>query len=113
MIKGIGVDLVMIVRVKEKGFKLAPQMLTERELSKWHTMGSSKYHWLAKAWAVKEATVKALGTGFGEEYKPKDIEYISPHVHIKGEKMDNIHLSVSDEGEYAIAYVVIEHPNTQ
>lgn len=110
MIKGIGVDLVRTERIKQKGFKMAPRILSRKELFEWQDMSNrdNKHQWLAKAWAVKEATVKALGTGFNEEYEPSDIEYRSPHVYIKGKKHDGVHLSVSDDGEYTIAYVVIE-----
>ena len=81
-------------------------------------MKHQKAQYLAKCWAVKEAFVKALGTGFTKDYSWSTIEYFSPigrygvaHPQVRlNKRLENkiVHLSVSDEKENVIAYVTIE-----
>lgn len=72
-------------------------------------------------WAVKEATVKALGkSGVGSKqmYIVKDKETNIPRLILTGEALEQLHLrnirdykshvSISHDTEYAIAFVVLE-----
>jgi holo-[acyl-carrier protein] synthase len=115
MILGIGVDLVDISRF-EKAINQTPKLRdrlfteNEREL----TTQS-----LAARFAAKEALVKAVGKAKGLSFqgvsvvKNKDGK---PSFELTGETkqtvidqgIDNLHLSLSHDGNMAIAYVVAE-----
>lgn len=125
---GIGVDICSVSRMREKlsrhGDKFAKKILTNSEYTL-YCNSSNKAQYLAKCWAVKEAFVKALGTGFSGNFMWGDINYASPtktytnirrpYVRLSERalyssemKNKNIHLSVSDEVENVIAFVTIE-----
>lgn len=124
MIFGIGVDIVEICRMQENieqyRERFAQKILCENEMTEYnHT--SYPAHFLAKHFAAKEAFVKALGTGFSNGINLKDI-----HVNhesdgrpvfrfsdklfkkITTNGISSCHLSLSDEKEYACAFVVLE-----
>ena len=69
MIYGIGTDIVHINRMQENiekyGDKFAKRILTAFELSEYGTK-NNKAAFLAKRFAAKEATAKAMGTGFSQ-----------------------------------------------
>lgn len=110
MIKGTGVDIVKVSRVKES---LAAKVLT----------GSEEYknaEHFAGVFAAKEAILKAIGCGISE-ISFKDIEIIYDHLgapkvlfsnsgnqRLKDMKSENVFLSISHEREYAVAFAVIE-----
>lgn len=133
-IYGIGVDICNSRRVYEKlstqGEKFAEKILTSGEYTLYSKLESKeqKAQFVAKCWAVKEAFVKALGTGFTGNFMWGDISYFSPSsnytmvsrpmvVLSDRAMMDGmmrnrvVHLSVSDEVENAIAFVTIEEVN--
>ena len=123
-IDGIGVDICNVTRMFDKlesnGDKFAKKILTPGEYVKYSAikLKHQKAQYLAKCWAVKEAFVKALGTGFTKDYSWSTIEYFSPigtygtaHPQVRlNKRLENkiVHLSVSDEKENVIAYVTIE-----
>lgn len=119
MIKGIGCDIVKIDRIAEK-------VKNEKFLDKVFTAEEKKYitsHTVQSAagiWASKEAVSKALGSGF-LKLRYKDIEILhteqgQPYVMLnktaesKMQKLSakNIQLSISHEGNLALAFVVLE-----
>lgn len=125
---GIGVDICNVSRMSEKlfrhGDKFAKKLLTNSEYEL-YCISSNKAQYLAKCWATKESFVKALGTGFTDEFMWGDISYFSPKSsYLKTNrpvvrlserasqsslmKHKIVHLSVSDEIDNVIAYVVIE-----
>ncbi len=126
-IHGIGVDIVEVRRMKDAidrhGDKFAKRILSKAEQDT-YLASSNKAQYLAKCWAVKEAFVKAIGTGFKGNFLWKNITYFSPagglglgHPQVRysdeikhDSLMDNkiVHLSVSDEQSLVIAYVTIE-----
>ena len=126
-IHGIGVDIVEVKRMEDAiikhGDKFAMRILSTSEYNTYLT-SSNKAQYLAKCWAVKEAFVKAIGTGFKGNFLWKNITYFSPagglglgHPQVRyndaiknDTMMDNktVHLSVSDERTIVIAYVTIE-----
>ena len=126
-IHGIGVDLVEVNRFKniliKHGDKFAQKILTSGEFSEYQK-STNKAQYMAKCWAVKEAFVKALGTGFTGKFTWGNIGYFSPtkrygvahpQVRLNGTLMNDnllegmkIHLSVSDESKYVTAYVILE-----
>lgn len=122
MIVGIGTDLVEIARVKKACEKQAflSRIYTEEERRQAEGTGGFRISRLAGDFAVKEAVAKALGTGF-RKFMPVDIEVLrdalgKPYVVLyrEAEKLsremgiERIHVSITNEKEYALAYVVAE-----
>lgn len=117
-IAGIGTDLVEIKRIaaamQRPGFCRRIFTAAEQELC----AGNARK--AAGNFAVKEAVVKAFGTGFGRIW-PNQIEVLremsgKPFVILYGaareqaEKMGMtvLQVSISNEREYALAFVVLE-----
>ncbi len=113
MIKGIGVDLVEIDRIKGSSLKsLMNRVLTvdEKKIYDQFKNDQRKFEFLAGRFASKEAYSKALGTGIGK-ISFQDIEVLNdnlgkPYVNIQNDT--TIHLSITHTMHYAIAYVIIE-----
>jgi|AntAceMinimDraft_1070359.scaffolds.fasta_scaffold60750_2 holo-[acyl-carrier protein] synthase len=123
MIVGIGTDIVEIARIESSvrrwGEKFAMKILSVSELSQYRQRGNAAY--LAKRFAAKEAVSKALGTGMrcgvgftqievvGQPgYPPKIVLSGAAAGHAQRLGVRASHLSLSDEREYAIAYVLLE-----
>ncbi|UIP92793.1 holo-[acyl-carrier-protein] synthase [Wolbachia endosymbiont of Anopheles demeilloni] len=121
MIYGIGTDIVYIPRIlrisQKYGQKFLNKVYTKKEIeiSKKYNSQEVRAKYFAKRFAAKEAFVKALGTGFSQGIIMKDIEIYSnirgkPHLAITKDfisKDYKIHLSLSDDQDYATAFVVI------
>ena len=122
MIIGIGTDIVTISRiansVERQQLALAERILTERELSVY--MNHAKpIAFLAKRFAAKEAASKALGTGIGKiSWQDLEISNDSdgaPKLECRGKAKarleslgaNQVHISISDERDTAVAFVVI------
>jgi len=123
MIFGIGTDIVRITRMKENiekfGDKFAERILSEEELNEYHDY-SEPSRLLAKRFAAKEAASKAMGTGFRNGISFKQIfithdKLGKPLLNFSGKAKDFLneqgvresHVSISDEQEYAVAYVTL------
>lgn len=122
-IVGLGTDIVEIARIEqqlEKSTRLAQRVLTKNELAQFD---SHKFagRFLAKRFAAKEASVKALGVGIGKGVSFQDVEVKNlasgqPVLHFYGkfaqlcEQQGVTHsfISISDEQHYAVATVVLE-----
>jgi len=132
MILGIGTDIVETARIASlldsaKERFLARNFTDEEQslsLKRGHNGGHCAAT-LAKRFAAKEACAKALGTGISGGILFKEIGVMNdkkgaPALTLTGEalkrlevitpagKTARIHLSLSDEKEYACAYVMIE-----
>lgn len=123
MIHGIGVDIVDVNRfrgiIERHGNKFAKRVLAESEYST-YSESKDKAAYLSKCWAVKEAFVKAMGTGFTSVYNKNDIAYqsfsymrpnikLSNNAEIEANKLNiMVNLSVSDERDNAVAFVLLE-----
>jgi|TARA_B110000305_G_scaffold14758_1_gene13798 holo-[acyl-carrier protein] synthase len=124
VIYGIGVDIAEISRFQISydrfGDRLIQKILTLDE-ENFFMLSKNKPRFLAMRFAAKEATSKALGTGFKQGVAPRQIGVIhaksgkpSLKVHgrtydiFKKERIVNSHLSLSDDAGLAIAYVVLE-----
>jgi len=124
MIVGIGTDIVQLQRIKRLwlrfGERFAKKILAPSELI---SLASKKdpVAFLAKRFAIKEAAAKALGLGFREGLswshisishdafgKPQLI--LSEHALHQAQQLgvNQQHITVSDEQEYAVAFVVLE-----
>ncbi len=123
MILGIGTDIVAIGRFESLIQKdsFLKKIYTSHELSHCEAKHKGKLASLAVRYAAKEAVMKALGTGYAKGVAFTDINIINdptgkPQVALTGvtktyaENMgvQRIHLSLSHETEYAIAYVIME-----
>ena len=114
MIK-IGTDIVAIDRV-DKALKKFGDRYKDRFLNENEKILSSKVESIAGYWASKEAISKALGCGIGKELKFNDIEIYkdsknAPHFRLKDNsqfKIKQSSLSISHDGGFAIAVVMIE-----
>jgi len=122
---GIGVDIVQNSRIRKsitnKNFLL--RIFTNYEINKSKKI-KNKISFFSKRFAAKEAFSKALGTGFRETLNFKDISITNnkngkPSIKINNKlhnlikkkfktKKINVLLSISDESEYSIAFVILE-----
>lgn len=123
MIFGIGTDIVEINRIHraiEGSERFAARILTEFELAEYKEC-KHRDRYLAKKFAAKEAFVKAMGTGIGRGFgwqmmqvehtdlgKPYIVCFGSVKEFLDQHKVNNIHLSISDEQSFATAMVVLE-----
>ena len=122
---GIGVDIVQNSRIRKsitnKNFLL--RIFTNDEINK-SKKTKNKTAFFSKRFAAKEAFSKALGTGFRETLNFKDISITNnkngkPSIKINNKlhnlinkkfktKKINVLLSISDESEHSIAFVILE-----
>jgi holo-[acyl-carrier protein] synthase len=124
VIFGIGTDIVRISRMADNlaryGERFAARILTEAEMGIF-VDSTQQAQFLAKRFAAKEAAAKALGTGFRNGLSMCDIgvnnDALGKPVLVFSERAQEVlekqhigsaHLSLSDESEYAIAYVLLE-----
>ena len=124
MIAGIGTDIMEIARMQASlqqwGEAWAQRLLTAPELEEYAQRGN-KASYLAKRFAAKEATAKALGTGFADGITWKQMHVLNddkgaPRMVLEGKAreradalgVNRIHLSISDEKNYAVAFVILE-----
>ncbi|HEY5717591.1 MAG TPA: holo-ACP synthase [Motiliproteus sp.] len=124
MIVGIGTDLVQIKRIEaalaRTGPRFAERILAPIERPD-YAAAPHPARFLAKRFAVKEAAAKALGTGIAKGISWHHI-YLqhdplgAPRLCLTGaaaerqtmQQIDSLHVSLSDEQEYVIAFVVLE-----
>lgn len=122
MIVGNGVDIVDLKRFRvmdgRRLGRIANRILTEPELSEFtNTPDRLKHIFLSKHWAVKEAVAKSFGTGIRGNVVWKNIQMQKtqlgqPTVQFKSalhKPGSNCHVSISHDGDYVIAYAVLEY----
>lgn len=123
MIIGIGIDLVECGRFLDWSAFKKQRIFTKKELEYVDTDNANAERHLANFWAAREACLKALGTGFGEDIAFLDVSVIHndagrPELLIAGGAKAalkelaggpaNLHLSITDQDDYCAAIVVIE-----
>ncbi len=123
MIRGLGVDLVSIPRmeaaVARHGERLLNRVFTPHEVEYCLSKGSPAAH-LAGRWAIKEAFFKAMGIGWGQGLRWKEVELqggkgLFPQVVLQGEMkrmaadlgISEVWASLSHEKEFAVATVLL------
>ncbi len=121
---GIGTDIIRTSRVRRILNKF-PDTFPQRVLHQSELLVFQKHHspatYTAKRFAAKEAAAKALGTGIAKGVSFHDISVMNnesgqPILEFSGTTLEvaeslgvkHTHISLSDEGEYAVAYVVLE-----
>lgn len=117
MIKGIGVDIVELDRIKlimERQPRFIDKCLTPNEIQQWQLCRSEKrkIEFLAGRFAAKEAYSKALGTGIGrlgfQDIEVRTNQNGAPFIVSHQSEVDHIFLSLSHSDAFAVAQVVIE-----
>jgi len=130
MIIGFGIDIVKIDRIKRAlerfGLKFSKRLFSHNEIQQIPQHAVETFH--AKRFAAKEAISKAIGCGIGRYLSFHDIEISKnqlgrPIVQISDKIVSSIriihgvsilksniaiHLSISDEIDYAIANAILE-----
>lgn len=117
MIKGIGIDIVELNRIKqstEKQKRFVQRILTPNEIERFENLPNERrrMEFLAGRFAAKEAFAKATGRGIGSlsfqhmEILPK--ESGAPSIIVQGYETSNVHLSISHSEHYAVAQVILE-----
>lgn len=128
MIIGIGSDLCDIRRIERSlerfGERFTHRIYTEGERTKCERRAARAASY-ARRFAAKEACAKALGTGMRRDVYWKDMGVVNlksgqPTLALTGHAAEHlvrltppghrphIHLTLSDEHPYALAFVVIE-----
>ena len=121
MIHGIGTDIVAVSRLRSMwerhGERALERLLAPQERGDFER-AADKGRFLAKRFAAKEAFAKAFGTGVRpplllsavavthDELGKPIFAFDGPLAEATGHL--TAHLSISDEAEYAVAYVILE-----
>ena len=127
-IYGIGTDIVNIKRIRnsiqknKKKFK--KRIYTDFEIKTCEKRKKNNTECFAKRFAAKEAFVKALGTGFRDNINFNSISILNdnkgkPYIKcekslnkkikvLKKKKKLNVFLSLADEKDYSLAFVIIQ-----
>ena len=125
MIQGVGTDIVAIARLRRMwerhGEKALEKLLAPDEMDDF-SRAVDKGRFLAKRFAAKEAFAKALGTGIRPPAVLPAIgishdDLGKPCLTFHGQlgklikkRALKAHLSISDEADYAVAFVILETP---
>jgi holo-[acyl-carrier protein] synthase len=123
MIKGVGIDIIEIDRIKSAvdrfGDNFLNRVYTPSEIAYCKKRREIGIPELAVRFSAKEAYSKALGVGISGFARNdhgvgwKDIEIVNdklgkPSVSFKGKVQNNTHISLSHSREYAVATVYVE-----
>ncbi len=124
MIYGIGTDICKLSRIESMKSldAFAGKILSEKERKIFSSKDETqKIKFLGLQFAAKEAFVKALGTGFKNHMMPKQISVLrndegkpivefdeSTKSFINDLGIKSSHVSLSDDGGYAVAFVILE-----
>ena len=117
---GVGTDIVKNSRIKKliKNKKFINRIFTSSEIKDSKKI-KHKILFFSKRFAAKEAFVKSLGTGFTHNINFKDINIsnkkggkpfltLSSNLKVILRRKFKIFLSLSDEREYSVAYVITQ-----
>jgi holo-[acyl-carrier protein] synthase len=124
MIYGVGTDLVSVKRIEDALFRFGDRflhrILTEAEVAE-YAQTAQPARFLAKRFAAKEAFSKAFGTGIGGDVGWHDVAvghdaHGKPLIRLSDPLaaraqyvgISGSHISLSDESEHALAFVVLE-----
>ncbi len=100
----IGIDIVKISRFENKDIHFIKRVLTEKELLVYNNLlEEKKAQYLASRWASKEAIYKANHDEHYLSYSILNKDNGEPYV----DGHEEIKISISHDGEYAVASVLI------
>jgi len=113
----VGTDIVTISRIKEliiqNNEKFLKKIFTDKEISYCNSYSDPYIHFAGK-YAAKESTKKALlSARISEQIPLYDIQVLnkedkSPYIIINSLKTIKFNISISHDGDYAIAFAIIE-----
>jgi len=119
MIRGIGIDIIDIKRIKrimeQFGDRFFEKILTEKEIKYCKSFSKPDLHFAGR-FAAKEAYSKSIGTGISKDFGWRDIEILNdergkPFIqHTKENDFSKFkfNISISHTDEYACAVVTCE-----
>jgi holo-[acyl-carrier protein] synthase len=124
VIYGIGTDIVLVSRIEtalaRHGARFPRRILSAAELAEFERR-HDRARFLAKRFAAKEAFSKALGLGMrmpmawrrmwvGHDGRGKPLLVYEPELdaYVKARGIAAGHLSITDERDHAVAFVVLE-----
>jgi len=121
MVKGIGVDIIEIARVRQSietlGDRFLDKVFTSREREYCSSKQNSFQHFAAR-FAAKEAVSKAMSTGWAGEFRWKDVEVMNdpsgqPRITLSGPLTEllvraRILVPLSHSESHVVAMVLIE-----
>ncbi len=100
----IGIDIVKISRFENKDIHFIKRVLTEKELLVYNNLlEEKKAQYLASRWASKEAIYKANHDEHYLSYSILNKDNGEPYA----DGHEEIKISISHDGEYAVASVLI------
>ena len=123
VIVGIGIDLVECGRFLDWSAFKKSRIFTKKELEYADNDNANSEKHLANFWAAREAFLKAIGTGFGDDISFSDVSVVHndagrPELLIAGGAKAalkelvggdaRVHLSITDQSDYCAAMVVVE-----
>lgn len=126
MIIGLGIDLVESGRFLDWSAFKKQRIFTKKELEYADAYNANAEKHLANFWAAREAALKALGTGFGDDIAFSDVSVVHddagrPELLFAGGARAvlkelagadaRVHLSITDQSDYSAAVVIIEKPD--
>lgn len=123
-IYGIGTDIVKCERIEklwqEHGDAFAKRILSDYEILALAEQKNNQVAFLAKRFAAKEAVAKALGIGFRDQIlltevgietdplgKPTIAFYGKSKMYVTSIGKLEVQISIADETEYVVAFVII------
>ncbi len=124
MIAGIGVDIVDVARIagllERHGERFLARVFTDSEKD-YAMKGANPAERLGGRFAVKEAVMKALGTGKAQGILWRDVETVRgpmgrPVIRLHGQAVkwlkwrggETVHVSITHDGGKAVAFVILE-----
>jgi holo-[acyl-carrier protein] synthase len=124
MIVGTGVDIAEVSRIRGSieryGERFLRRIYTEGEI-RYCKSKAGRFESYAARFAAKEAGMKALGTGWSQGVRWRDIEVVRPkgqrptlHFHGKAGEIaarlgaSNVALSLTHTADQALAHVILE-----
>lgn len=126
MIVSIGTDICSLARIETAwqrfGDRFVERLLSPQERRDFYALAvPNRAGYLCKRFAAKEALSKALGSGIGAGISWQHMEVrrhrgAAPEVVLTGAAkaradamgVERIHLSLSDEKDFAVAFVIFE-----
>ena len=126
-IRGIGTDIVSIERIRtalaRHEERFARKVLSDVELAKYETLNDGAAY-VAKRFAAKEAFFKALGEAPSSANTWRQLSVVNDAAGrpsllcgallaalLAARKISSTHVSLSDEREHAVAFVILEKEN--
>lgn len=123
VVKGVGTDIIKVARIshalQKHGERFATRILTPDEMLRFESAADSA-RYLAKRFALKEAIVKALGTGIAkgvswQHINTENNEAGQPYAKLHGGALSvmqslgakTLSVSLSDEEDYVLAFAVL------